>query len=57
MPNTPVMVEPKPNNWPRSSSSGVSEVTAVRRLKADSAIPNSTNARPPHEPDAAAESL
>ena len=46
MPNTPVMVAPKPNVSPSVSSSGVSEVTAVRRLKADSTMPSSTSPRP-----------
>ena len=43
MPSTPVMVGPKPNALPSTSSSGVSEVTAVRRLNAASRMPVSTS--------------
>ena len=50
MPSTPVIVAPNPNTWPRLSSSGVSEVTAVRRLNADSTMPASTSARPSSRP-------
>ena len=46
IPNTPVMAVPKPNVRPSSSSNGVSEVTAVRRLNADSTMPTSTRPRP-----------
>ena len=46
MPNTPAMVLLKPNVVPSCSSSGVNEVTAVRRLKAESTMPASTRLRP-----------
>src|SRR5690606_18068792 len=39
MPMTPAMVAPKPKWPPTTSSSGVIDVTAVRRLKAASVIP------------------
>ncbi|KAG1079373.1 hypothetical protein G6F40_016336 [Rhizopus arrhizus] len=46
MPSTPVMVVPKPNCWPSTSSSGVIEVTAVRRLIAASRIAANARTRP-----------
>ncbi|MNT15256.1 hypothetical protein D3C72_1503010 [compost metagenome] len=46
MPSTPVMVVPKPNCWPSTSSSGVIEVTAVRRLTAASRIAANASRRP-----------
>src|SRR5690606_9708385 len=42
----PARVEPKPNSRPSTSSNGVSEVTAVRRLKAASTMPANTRKRP-----------
>ena len=46
MPSSPATVAPKPNCAPSTSSRGVIEVTAVRRLNADSTMPASTSARP-----------
>src|SRR5690606_26514264 len=46
IPSTPAAREPKPSSPPTSSSSGVREVMAVRRLNAASAMPASTRSRP-----------
>jgi hypothetical protein len=46
MPKTPATVALNPNVCPNESSSGVNEVTAVRRLNADNAMPASTSAAP-----------
>jgi len=46
MPSTPVMVLPKSNRWPRRSSSGVSEVTALRRLAATRMMAAKASRRP-----------
>src|SRR5690606_31839830 len=46
MPSTPAAVDPNASDAPTVSSNGVSEVIAVRRLKAASAMPASTSSRP-----------
>ncbi len=52
MPSTPVMVVPKPKVWPSRSSSGVTEVTAVRRLSAASRMAAKASTRPRNKEEA-----
>ncbi|MNV35186.1 hypothetical protein D3C71_1266260 [compost metagenome] len=46
MPSTPVIVVPKPKVVPSRSSSGVTEVTAVRRFSAASRMAANASTRP-----------
>jgi len=46
MPGAPVMGLPKSKTWPSLSSSGVSEVTALRRLAATRTMAANASRRP-----------